>query len=314
MRILLYILCLLFITSFVYAEGMDAFYDQLYNQAKQAIDEGDENKADFYLARYMGLTWLDKDTEKTFTDLYPLFKIYKGSAPISFISGRYEDNFINWFVFSSHAQWGLDEEGIDEEKYSFEIISNSDDKYFVSIIAYPYIESWSLLKGENISTLIMALGDFERKPYIISGRLENGKPVEYFNELSLNLEEHPLQYVWLPKFYDLDNDGIPEIWLRYNKAWADGFSQELAIYKIKEGKKLELFKKFEGLAEGIARRLNDGTIEVAEGFGNSGHLAYDKHHVEIYKYSKGEFEKVSERDMPHILHSSEWKRYYFNQE
>ena len=38
------------------------------------------------------------------------------------------------------------------------------------------------------------------------------------------------------------------------------------VYKIENDEKLVLFKSFEGVAEGIARRLPDGKIEVGNGF------------------------------------------------
>ena len=109
---------------------------------------------------------------------------------------------------------------------------------------------------------------------------------------------------------DRINDGIPEIWLRYNKAWGTGFSQELLIYKITNNS-LKLFKKFEGVAEGIARRLDDGKVEVAKGFGNTGHMVYEQPYFETWEYKDGNFEKVSEKYVPNMLWTDKWKEYYF---
>ena len=123
-----------------------------------------------------------------------------------------------------------------------------------------------------------------------------------------------IQRIWPLEFHDLDGDGKDELWVRYNKAWADGFSQELAIYRIKDNS-LELIKKFEGLAEGIARRLDGNKIQVGTGFTDNsaiGHIGYDQHHLEIWEYEKGKFVKTSEKNVPHILWSDEWKKYYFD--
>jgi len=306
------------ITGIVYSEENhpDSYYETILNNAKHAIEEGDEEKADFYLARYIGLTLLDKNTKRNLADLNSLFARYKVAKPTSFISGKYNKDFLDWFIFASHAQWGIDDEGVDEQTYSFEITSNSDGKYFASIIAYPWLEGWLVIK-DNPSIAVLVLGDFKRKPYIISGILENGTVIKRFPKTIFETDQHPIQYVWPPEFHDLDGDGTPEIWIRYNATWADGFAQLLNIYKIDDDNGLTLFKKFTGNAEGIARRLDGNMVEVARGFtdkGGVGHLGYDKHHFEIWRYEDGNFKKISERDIPHILRSNEWKKYYLNTE
>ena len=309
MKILICVAALFLMTGVIHAEEKGSDTRRLYQQAKEAIKAGDENRADYFLARYMGLTVFDKDARQAPDDLEELFKDYKVSKPISFISGYYDKEFLDWFIFASHTQWVESCGGISEKKYSVEIISSHNDNYFAAFVGYPYLEGWVVI-GENSYQAVLALIDNKRKPFIVWGRMKNDKPVEWFDRCSLDTAL-PLQHVWEPEFHDIDGDGTPEIWLRYNMALADGFSQELNIYKVK-GKKLELLKNYEGPTEGIARRLSDGSIEVARGFGDGGHLAYDKHQGEVYKYNKGEFKKISERDIPHILRSSEWKKYYFN--
>ena len=57
----------------------------------------------------------------------------------------------------------------------------------------------------------------------------------------------PLTTVYKPKFVDLDDDGVPELLLKYNQAVADGYVQVLKIYKSSNGKNLcksELIKEF----------------------------------------------------------------------
>ena len=200
----------------------------------------------------------------------------------------------------------------EDTQYAFGLNGADDGNYYVVVNAYPFIEAWSVAGEEAVySTAVIASGS---KPFIESGELTDGKSSKQFDKVELDVL---LQHVWRPEFHDLDNDGIPEIWIRYNRTMGTGFSQELIIYKIK-GDKLVLFKKFTGSPEGIARRLEDGKIEVAEGFTNkeaTGHLGYDQHHFEIFEYKNGEFVKVSEKDLPHILRSEAWKDYYFaNQE
>lgn len=290
---------------------LDSKLREIYKNAEQAIEEKNRQKADFWLARYMGLTIFSKDAGHNYTDLYPLFKKRSDLKPTAFISGRYDEGFLDFFVRGTHEYWGIPEEGISEKDYEFEIRGTSNGKYFVSLVISPELECWYILLRRPVSIAIIPLGSISRPPYIISGVLQNNQPVWRYPPINLDTQGHFLHYVWPIEFHDLDGDGTPEIWIRYNVAWADGFSQMLDIYKIRNDELLILLKKFEGRAEGIARRLKDGSIEVGEGFGEEGHLAYDKHRIEKWKYQNGEFTKASEEIIPHILHSEKWKKYYF---
>ncbi|MEI8349875.1 MAG: hypothetical protein WCI77_06955 [Candidatus Omnitrophota bacterium] len=297
--------------SFAYE---DSYYSTLYEKASQAIQKGNEEDADFYLARYMGTSFLDKESKKDITDLSPLFNSYKVSKPTAFISGRYSADFIDWFIQSSIAQWGGDDdEDIDPKTHSFGIVSSESNVYFATVIGSPYLEGWSIIKDKDMKKTVLVLIDYRQKPYLVVGKHEKGIPKKLLEKKEFDLDEFHLQYVWPPEFHDLDKDGKDELWVRYNKAWADGFSQELVIYKIKDNG-LELIKKFEGEAEGIARRLDGNKVEVGRGFTdkNAGHLEFDQHHLETWEYKNGNFVKTSERNVPHLLWSDEWKKYYFN--
>lgn len=321
----LLIVAVCFIVSPLYAEeplisqqsennSLDYQLEQFYKEAEQAIEKEDYQKSDFYLGRYIGKSMFNEDTDKNMTDLYPLFEKQK-LAPTSLLSREYEKEFIEWFVYSPAFYWARDEVMQEDMQYAFRINGADDGNYYVVVSAYPFIEAWSIAGEETAyATAVIALAG---NPYITCGKLKDGKSLKEFDKVELDENKRILQHIWKPEFHDLDKDGIPEVWLRYNFAWATGFSQELAIYKI-EDDKLILFKKFEGKAEGIARRLEDGKIEVAESFTNNkatGHLGYDQHHFETFEYKNGDFVKVSEKDVPHILHSEVWKDYYLtNQE
>lgn len=138
--------------------------------------------------------------------------------------------------------------------------------------------------------------------------------MKYFAKHYIDTDKHFLHYIWPIEFHDLNGDKAPEIWIRYIMAWADGFSQRLDIYQIKDDKELILLKRFEGNAEGIARRLKNGFIEVGEGFTNkeaTGHQYYDQRHIQTFEYRNGDFIKISEKDVPHILWNTDWTKYYF---
>lgn len=282
---------------------------QTYKNAEDATAKGDIEHSDFWLARYMGLTATDEKTSRGYPDLISLFKKREDLKPTAFISGKYDDSFIEFYARGTCAMWGIPEEGIDKQKREFIIQSYSDDRYFVEVSALPRLENWSILK-EPVVVAVIPLGV---KPTILSGRLEKGKAVKYFKKMPFDVGDSFIHYVWQPEMHDLDGDGTPEIWIRYIKAWADGFSQELAIYRIKGDSELVLLKQFSGEAEGIARRLDGNKVEVGTGFTdkNVGHLGFDQTRLEIWEYKDGKFIKTSEKSVPHILWSKEWEKYYF---
>lgn len=282
----------------------------IYKNAEDATTKGDIEQSDFWLARYMGLTATDENTNRGYPDLIPLFKKREDLKPTAFISGKYDDSFIEFYARGTCGMWGAPDEGIDREKREFIIQSYSDGRYFVEITASPRLENWSILK-EPAVVAVIPLG---KNPIIHSGKLDKNAVAKRFKNMPFDIGESFIHYVWQPEMHDLDGDGIPEVWIRYIKAWADGFSQELAIYKIKDDSDLVLLKQFSGEAEGIARRLDGNGVEIGTGFTNKnvGHLGFDQTRLEIWEYRDSKFIKTSERNVPHILWSNAWEKYYFN--
>lgn len=310
---ILFLTAILFLNTLVsYAQEIPSEKQlaQIYKNAEDATAKGNIDQSDFWMARYMGLTTLNDNTKRGYSDLIPLFQQRKDLKTTAFISGEYDDNFIDFFVRGTSALWGVPEEGVDKEKREFVIQSYSDDQYFVEVSASPRLENWSILK-KPVVVAVIPLGV---NPTILSGRLEKGNPVKYFKKMPFDVGESFIHYVWPIEMHDLDGDNAPEIWIRYIKAWADGFSQELAIYKTKDDSELVLLKQFSGEAEGIARRLDGNKVEVGTGFTNKnvGHLGFDQTHIETWEYKGGEFLKISERNVPHVLWNKFWDEYYFS--
>jgi len=292
--------------------------DMIYRNVGKAMDRGDVRESDFWMAGYMALE-ISGESGHAYAGLIPFFEKRENlRKPVSFISGQYSEEFLDFFFRGTYAFWEMPENVSDEKNREFMIRANHNGEYFAQIAVTPYLESWVIIREKNMQKRVIPFGDFIQPPVIVAGTLKQGVPEKFFDKHVLEIGEHPLHYVWPIEFHDIDGDGVPEIWTRYNAAWADGFSQVLDIYKIKNGKELVLLKKFEGQAEGIARRLADGKIEVGYGTTDKdgvGHLGYDRHRIETWEYKNGDFVKISERNVPHLLIGNEWKQYYFeNQE
>jgi len=287
---------------------------EIYQKAEAAVAIGNIKESDFWLARYMGITTFNDYTERNYSDLFPLFRKREDLKPTAILSRNYSDRFVDFFCSGPNQFWGASDD-IAEDKRGIVVKAKANKDYFFQFTLSPTLEAWTLL-GMDSATVIIPFMTFSDYPFVISGKLKEGKVVKEFEPKKVDIENVFLQYIWPIEFYDLDGDDVPEIWMRYNRAWATGFSQVLDIYKIKDDKELVLFKRFEGLAEGIARRLPDGTIEVGKGFSkeSTGHMGYDQTHFEIFEYKDGNFVKVSERDEPHILFGDDtWQKYYFGE-
>ena len=274
-------------------------------KAQQALEKGSAPQADFWMARYLANGQLDPVLIKSFLKKRRL-------EPGSFLSSEYDPEFVGWFTQSTYAQWAVPEDKIKTMVRSFEIVSNHQNDYFVTLTATPALQTW-FQGGPPVRTLFLAMGDHKPKPVIYAGKLVSGRPAVVFPIVTVEMGRHFLHHVWLPEFHDADGDSIPEVWIRYNLTVAEGFSQVLEVYKIQENRGLVLLTRFKGEFDGTARRLSDGKVEVLTGCGSRPSLPrsqFDQHRVTLYEFRQGEFQKVSETMVEHILRSNAWKKYY----
>lgn len=304
--------CLFLLTAGFSNENPDTRYDQFYKKAERALDQNQFEQADFWMARYVGEIAQDPRGVKTIPEIYPLFRRHISSEPTSTLSTKYDREFLRWFPFASYSLWGVPDASIDEKTREFQLYSVEAGRYMAAVVAQPVCRGWMLQESDKLAqVLVIAAGGAPSAPALELAQIREGFDPYYFKNVTLPVEEKPLQYIWPLEFFDLDDDGTPELWVRYNYTWSAGFTQELAIYKItNEG--LELFKKFTGNYEGIARRV-DHAVEVAQGVADSPDgKTYDRHHFQKWVYQNGSFEKTEDREVPNVLMGPEWKKYYLN--
>jgi hypothetical protein len=289
-----------------------ADFDALYKKAEAAFAARDSQHADFYVARYLGLAAADSASGKGVADIDRLYVTHP-PTPVAFLSSVYDPGFMDWFEKAMLPLWGVSEDRVREKYGSVEVRSVREGKRFAVVTAYPKIEAWFRADDTQAGSkrLLLAVGSSAkgRRATLIAGVYADGRRPVSFKPMELNSQSHALQYVWEPFFSDVDGDGTPELWIRYNLTWGNGFTQFLDIYRMDE-KELTLLKRFTGANEGLARRTAAGKVETATGRGSMGglsHFEYDTHRLQTWEWRNGAFEKTEERDIPHLLRSGAWR-------
>lgn len=278
--------------------------DDFLIKMKEAMDKNEDMATDFWMARFIGEIVAKKNTERDLDDLTPYLSLHRAGHADHTLTGNYVDSYLNWFVEQSQSQFGLDDVRVYDN--SFELINGSivtpTGNYFAAVFAIPYIEGWNI--GNKPSPQLIVLGSDQNKPNILSGEiLPNSEYVTYYHIVPFEISG-PLQHVWKPEFEDLDDDKIPELFIRYNYVKDNGVHQELAIFRF-ENNEPKLFKRFTGHYGGIARRIGNKQVEVGDSmpFG-------DQMNFETWEYRGSEFASISTQSKEHVLKSESWKDYY----
>jgi hypothetical protein len=279
--------------------------DSLLEKAVDASTIQDWDAVSLHISRYLAMS-LNVNLNFDIDALSECLRQIK-LRPTAFISGEYAQQFLDWFVMTPTEYWLA--ETIDVGKQTFMLEESWKNGKFVCITGRPFLECYTIMRMSDYpSAPIPMIVDAE----VLVGNIESNtycvqKKMEFPSEGQL------VQYVWPPGFHDLDGDGHDEIWIRFNREAADGFMQCLTIFRD-DPDHLSLVTNFVGYAEGIARRLPNGNVQVgygcAEAGQEQGHLGYSQFIMETLEYQNGSFIKVSERRIPHILWSDAWMDFY----
>lgn len=311
----LFALCILAYFIPVAAAAATPDWKRLIANAEDAFyKKADRKQMDFWLARFIGLADAYPQAGHSTKDVEPLLKKRK-LTPKAFIPSDWDAGFLEWFEKGIHARWAAEDKKVREKYRSVEIAESSlEGKYFIKVVAYPEMELWHVVdKGVVKDPFWMTMASYSDKPSIFFGKALPGmKRSLQFTSMFLNTERRTLHYVWQPEFYDLDKDGVPEVWLRFNVGWGNGYAQILDIYQIRNENELVLMRRFKAEPEGIARRLPDGNVQIAVSKPSNDHfprMQYDLHHLEVWEYGDKGFKKISEEDRPLILRTPAWKDY-----
>ena len=278
---------------------------ELLTKAQNSLDLSDRKTADFYAARWMGLCSREESPACTAEKLEPFLK-KRRLEPKAFVPGEWDPGFVEWFEHGVKERWGVDASRVREKARSFEIAQATyQDRYVVTVVVYPVLELWHLLKDGVVSRpLALPMASYHDRPTLFFGKILKGSSIQT-RPFFLDTQKRTLHYIWKPEFFDADGDGTPEVWLRFNLAWGNGFMQVLDVYRIRQDQKLVLLQRFQG-QNGYARRLEDGTVELAR----TKRLTPQTQEKESWSYQEGGFKLVSKEEIPSVLLSSKWQEVY----
>ena len=286
------------------AKADEAFYEELLGKAISAFDSNDKITAAFYAAKYLGITMRDEDTDHGPDHLIS----YLHGRATSFTTLDYDQDFLRFFFYENWRMWGIHPTEMRKKRMRIPLFGTTYGNMIVEIWGYPRIENWFLLGKKNKYAPLLPSKNMTALLVELDSQKKERRRWKFQIEANV-------QYLWYPELHDVDGDGRKELLVRYNYAKASGFSQILDIYSINKDGSHSLLKRFDGDAEGIARRVGD-QFEVAHSFASHeglGHLYWDKHRIERWELKGGKFVKVSEKVIPHILRSDVWEKYYLGE-
>ena len=256
---------------------------QYWEKSQTYFSEGKSVEADFYLALYL--------MEEADTQIGELFKkLDQRKIPsLYFIDGDYSHEFFWHFFGESLFQWRSD--GIDDRSHviATALGIDKDTNLYAVVWGQPELTRWSIIQKDN-NTGSYLLG--YRMAHVVVGHYSAERepvPCDAFKM------DGVLTKVYEPKFFDLNGDGLPELLLRYNLAVADGYVQNLRIYKSSNGKDFcerKLIKEFSarnGFILHSGNRFKVGTQE--RGNETESWLGASTHQVKELYYD-GETENI----------------------
>jgi hypothetical protein len=266
--------------------------------------------SDSVVARCIGQALRDDPPERVLALLETFRDHPRIQRPTSFISGRFSDSFVNWFMNAAFSMWAPANSVCGEDGQLLVLAGRDSGGIRAEILGRPRIEGWTIIRSPG-PRFPLATTDPGRPAYLsVTAVRADGAP-RRLQDQPLG-DGQPIQYVWRPEFLDVDGDGVPEVWVRYNVTLMNGFSQVLEVYRVTQAEALRLEKRFIGASEGVARLLASGTVEIATGFshGTPGHLEFELHRLEHWNYTGGKWTQTDTTEIPHILWGDEWKKYY----
>lgn len=279
-------------------------------KAAAALAGGDKDRARLWIACSLGETLRTPGATFRAEDLAPLLNRL-GVKPTAFLSGRFDPSFLNFFMWGSWSLWACAEAPVDAARGRILMAEVRSGSRSIAFWGTPTLEERALIGGRSALTLMLLAPSDETR--IVVGRYDDDGALHA--EAELTLDAGPIQFIVDAGFSDMDGDGREDLLVRYNALTASGFTQVLDVFGPDDAGGFARRFRFEGEAEGYARSLGDGRVEVARGISaqGGGHLDNDRERVELWRFRDGRPVKESARTTPHRLLDKGWEAYYLGQ-
>ena len=296
----------------VFSQSNESPYSKLLTLADSCLTENKSEMAAYFITRYAALVLANEPEGEGLDKLDPL--LHKlGLKPTAFISGFYSPEFLDWYIRGTYYMWNTRDEYTNSKEGSSIVTLSHNSTIYVGIKAFPSISQISIIGGKqhDVSSTYFHSASSVKNPVLVAGFI--GSDDAQIIEVPIKNNCDGYQYFWEPEIIDLDEDGEPEILIRYNIALINGFTQKLDVFQLKN-KKIKLVDSLLGPVEGLARWVGENKFQQGRSIPSRpdlGHLGYDQTEIHDYIFSNGKFVSTgTKKTVPNILLSDAFIEYY----
>jgi len=276
---------------FIFYYPLSLFASDFIDKSDLEFKKGNIEKADYYLARHFTSKNLNKDKISNSINARKL-------KPFYFISGKYSNEFLSFFFANPFYEWRSQIKNDENLVVLTKEVYDEKSKQYSVVWSQPQLTTWSIIHSKKKAEKTHMLG--VAKANVVIGKLINDRP-KPCNRIDL---KGPIQYIYPPKFEDIDNDNILEFIIKANYLVADGYLQILEIYKSTNKKDLcntKLYKSFIGRNGYVIYKNQMITKSFQTSKDNEGVLAASLQTVKKIKIINDKEVEMSEEVLPNFL-------------
>lgn len=273
------------------------------NKSEKYYDENKLNEANFYLALH-----INNEIEDFQTEIPNIFDklIERGMKSTSFIDGQYSFEFLTFFFSDTLFQWNSNIYDENSHVILTRVGKNEDNNLYAAVWGRPRMEMWSVIGDDSNNSFLLGYADAD---VVVGNYNSNDQPIPC-NAFNLS---GPFTHLYNPTFFDIDKDGFPEMFIKFNLNVADGFIQSLNIYKSKNNNDFcerSLIKEFSARNGFIKQKGNKITIGVQKRDDSEAWLGASLHEVTEVHYDGKNESIIKVETIPNVLRGSDTSYWY----
>ena len=277
--------------------------DTFFKNSSELFVKGEFNKSDFYLALH-----INNEVKNPQIEIPIVFDklIERGMKPTSFIDGKYSFEFLTFFFSDTLFQWNSNIYDENSRVILTRVGKNMDNNLYVAVWGRPRMEMWSVIGEDSNNSFLLGYADAD---VVVGNYNSNDQPIPC-NAFNLS---GPFTHLYNSTFFDIDKDGFPEMFIKFNLNVADGFIQSLNIYKSKNNNDFcerSLIKEFSARNGFIKQEGNKITIGVQKRDDGEAWLGASLHEVTEIHYDGKKESIIKVETIPNVLRGSDTSYWY----